>query len=54
MGALVLSSINGSVKDGQYFLHMDSTLLSFCLALSGVRFIFLVMGMFLNMTCGRC
>ena len=31
-----------------------STLLSFCLALSGVRFIFLVMGMFLKMTCGRC
>ena len=28
--------------------------LSFCLALSGVRFIFLVMGMFLKMTCGRC
>ena len=30
---------------------------TFCrpvLALSGVRFIFLVMGMFLKMTCGRC
>ena len=30
------------------------TLLSSCLELSGVRFIFLVMVMFLKMTCGRC
>ena len=30
------------------------TLVSFCLALSGYRFIFLVMGIFLKMTCGRC
>ena len=30
------------------------TLLSLCSALSGVRFIILVMGMFLKMTCGRC
>ena len=29
-------------------------ILSFCLALSGVLFIFFVMGMFLWMTCGRC
>ena len=34
--------------------YQKDTLLSFCLALSGVRFIFLVMGMFLKMTCGRC
>ena len=32
--------------------YRKDTLLSFCLALSGVRFIFLVMGMFLKMTCG--
>ena len=30
------------------------TLMSFCLALSGVRFIFLVTVMFPKMTCGRC
>ena len=34
--------------------YRKDTLLSFCLALSGVRFIFLVMGTFLKMTCGRC
>ena len=34
--------------------YRKGTLLSFCFALSGVRFIFLVMGMFLKMTCGRC
>ena len=31
-----------------------NTLLLFCLALSGVRFICLVMEMFLKMTCCRC
>ena len=34
--------------------YRKGKLLSFCLALSGVRFIFLVMGMFFKMTCGRC
>ena len=33
--------------------YRKGKLLSFCLALSGVRFIFLVMGTFLKMTCGR-
>ena len=34
--------------------YRKDTFLSFCLALSGVRFIFLVMEMFVKMTCGRC
>ena len=34
--------------------YQIGTLLSFCLALSGVRFIFLVTVMFPKMICGRC
>ena len=34
--------------------YQEDTLLSFCLALSGVRSLFLVMGMSLKMTCGPC
>ena len=34
--------------------YRKGTLLSSCLELSGARFIFLVMVIFLKMTCGRC
>ena len=52
-GILHVTSVKESYQKDAESYQKDA-LLSFCLALSGVRFIFFVMGMFLKMTCGRC